>query len=106
MKKIKRYYCDTICYQGVNGYMIYDRTLKGVNSPIAFSTRYAQIICDALNAKKAKQAGLRKSTLKQLKTEIAKKLNIAMSCYSVHDDKRMVTIITELIHKLLTSQQY
>jgi hypothetical protein len=104
MKKIKKYYCDTICYQGVNGYMIYDRTLKGVNSPIAFSTRYAQIICDALNAKEAKRIDLRKPTLKQLKTEIAKKLNVAISCYSVHDDKKMVAIITELIHKLLTSK--
>jgi hypothetical protein len=104
MKKIKRYYCDTICYQGVNGYMIYDRTLKDVNSPIAFSTRYAQIICDALNAKKTKRVGIRKPTLKQLKIEIIKKLNVVLSCYSVHDDKKMVTIITELIHKLLTSQ--
>jgi len=49
MLKPKRYTCDTYCFQGVNGYLIYDNKLKGNKRAIAFSTQHAQIICDALN---------------------------------------------------------
>jgi hypothetical protein len=72
MNKIKRYYCDPIQYHGVNGLMIYDRKLKGDKSPIAFSLRYAQIICDALNAKEAIRINRRKKYAQQYKNKIQK----------------------------------
>jgi hypothetical protein len=71
MGRAKRYTNESICYQGVNGFMIFDNKHDPDHKKgYAFSTQNANEICAALNAMEARRTVRAKRLVQQPQAKI------------------------------------